>query len=253
MPAHEMLSVYVIYNMYTRIKETVNSLQGRRAGISPNVDAFLSSHGDEPITQFVISRTILNPLLTNAIGVISPSFRRKTQNTPLYHLHVLLRTSKSSLSLEKTERITIGRHSNRPGSENMQVSVPSGLTLNIMLGRTRMLMGGKFLTYSAQSNNCQDFILAVVQSNNISTSANTLFVKQSTKSLFTPQLRKISNTLTDAAGVANILRQGGDIDRPKKINPWIQHVKIYASQKRIPFFVALKSTECKSSYQKKKL
>jgi hypothetical protein len=38
-----------------------------------------------------------------------------------------------------------------------------------------------------------------------------LFTKQSTQELFTPQLRKITNTVTDIAGKIDILRQGGDI------------------------------------------
>ena len=238
--------------MYARIKQTVDSLQGRRAGISPSVDAFCRTYGNDPITEFTISRTVLNPLLTYAIGAVSPSFRRKTNGTKLYHLQVLVRTSKTSFNLEKTERITIGRYNNRQGSENMRVSVPPGLTLNMMLERTHLLMGGKFLTYSASSNNCQDFILAMLQSNNLSTPVNTLFVKQATQSLFTPQLRKISNTITDAAGVANVIRQGGDITEPNKTkNPWISHVRVYAHQKDLKFSDALKSPGCKSSYQKK--
>ena len=237
--------------MLSRIKQTVESLQGRRAGISPMVDAFLYTYGNDPITEFTISRTVLNPLLTGAIGVISPSFRRKTENTKLYHLQVLMRTSSTSLTIEKNERITIGRYNNRRGSENMRVSVPPGLTLNAMLERTHLLMGGKFLPYSAYDNNCGDFVLAMLRANNLATPTNTLFTEQATQRLFTPQLRKISNTITDIAGATNIIRQGGDI-KHRKVNPWIEHVRIYAHQNRIPFFVALKNAECKSSYQKKK-
>jgi hypothetical protein len=153
----------------------------------------------------------LNPLLTSAIGVISPSFKRKTQDTKLYHLHVLIRTTKTSLSLEKNARITIGNYQKRNGSEDMSVSISSGLTLNKMLDRTRSLMGNRFLSYSARDNNCQDFILALLQSNNLSTSVNTLFVKQATQSLLTPQLRKISNTITDIAGGVDKIIQGGEV------------------------------------------
>ena len=88
--------------MYARIKQTVDSLQGRRAGISPSVDAFTRTYGNDSITEFTISRTVLNPLLTGAIGAVSPSFRRKTENTKLYHLQVLVRTSKTSFNIEKT-------------------------------------------------------------------------------------------------------------------------------------------------------
>jgi hypothetical protein len=197
--------------MYSRIKNTVDSLQGKRAGISPSVDDFTRRHGDENITQFTISRTVLNPLLTGAIGIISPSFRRKTQDTKLYHLHVLIRTTKTSLSLEKNARITIGNYQKRNGSEDMSVSIPSGLTLNKMLDRTRASMGNRFLSYSARDNNCQDFILAILQSNNLSTSTNTLFVKQATQSLLTPQLRQISNTITGIAGGVDKIIQGGEV------------------------------------------
>jgi hypothetical protein len=197
--------------MYSRIKNTVDSLQGKRAGISPSVDDFLRRHGDENITQFTISRTVLNPLLTSAIGVISPSFRRKTQDTKLYHLHVLIRTTKTSFSLEKNARITIGNYQKRNGSEDMSVSIPSGLTLNKMLDRTRSLMGGRFLSYSARDNNCGHFVLALLRANNLSTSVNTLFVEQTTDNLFTPQLRKITNTITDIAGGVDKIIQGGDV------------------------------------------
>ena len=238
--------------MYARIKNTVDSLQGRRAGISPMVDAYLYTYGNDPITEFIISRTVLNPMLTGAIGIISPSFRRKTENTKLYHLQVLFRTNRTSQNIEKTERITIGRYNRRQGSENMLVSVPQGLTLNAMLERTHLLMGGKFLSYSAYNNNCQDFILAMLQSNNLSTPVNTLFVKQATQSLFTPQLRKVSNTITDIAGATNIIRQGGFIAERKTTNAWISHIKVYAHQNDLKFSDALKSPGCKLSYQKKK-
>jgi hypothetical protein len=197
--------------MYNRIRNTVDSLQGKRAGISPSVDDFMRRHGDENITQFTISRTVLNPLLTGAIGIISPSFRRKTQDTKLYHLHVLIRTTKTSFSLEKNARITIGNYQKRNGSEDMSVSIPSGLTLSKMLDRTRSAMGGRFLSYSARDNNCGHFVMAMLRANNLSTSANTLFVEQITDNLFTGQLRRITNTITDIAGGVDIIRQGGKV------------------------------------------
>jgi hypothetical protein len=85
--------------MYSRIRNTVESLQGRIAGISPSVDDFLNKYGTKNITQFMTLRTV--PLLTNAIGVISQSFRRKSGDTKLYHLHTLIRTTKTNQSLEK--------------------------------------------------------------------------------------------------------------------------------------------------------
>jgi hypothetical protein len=200
-----------IYIMYSRIKNTVDSLQERRVGISPSVDDFMRRHGDENITQMTISRTVLNPLLTGAIGILSPSFRRKTQDTKLYHLHVLIRTTKSSYSLEKNSRITIGNYQKRNGSEDLPVSIPSGLTLNILLSRTRASMGNRFLSYSARDNNCGHFVLALLRAKNLATPVNTLFVEQTTDNLFTGQLRRITNTITDIAGGVDKIIQGGEV------------------------------------------
>jgi hypothetical protein len=134
------------------------------------------------------------------------------------------------------------------GAENMNVNVPDGLSMNILLANTRQLMGGKFLTYSAYDNNCGDMILAILQSNNLSTSQNVLFTKQATQRLFTPQLRKITNTITDIAGKLDILRQGGNI---KKKNPWVEHVKTFAKENGVGYFKALSDPNCKSQYRKK--
>jgi hypothetical protein len=219
------------------------SLLNRRQGISPSVDRFLDEHGNEPITQLVISQNIVNPLITGTLDILSPNFKKnplffkKNPNfNPSYHLKILLKTDRTSLLLEKNERITISRYQMNKNAENLNVNIPIGLSLNILLDRTKQLMGGKFLSYSARDNNCQSLILAMLQSNNLSTPQNVLFTKQSTQELFTPQLRKITNTITDIAGKVDILRQGGDI---KKKNPGISHVQEYAKENNIGYFKAL--------------
>ena len=184
---------------------------------------------------------------TGTLNILSPNFKKKNNNNPLYHLKILIKTDKTAFSVEKNERITISRYQMNKGAENMNVNIPRGLSMNILLANTRQLMGGKFLTYSAQSNNCQSLILAMLQSNNLSTPQNVLFTKQSTQDLFTPQLRKITNTITDIAGKVNILRQGGDI---KKKNPWVKHVQEFAKENNIGYFKALSDPNCKSTYKK---
>ena len=89
-------------------------------------------------------------------------------------------------------------------------NVPSGLTLNMLLEKTKAKMGDKkFFTYNAVSNNCQDFLLAFLQSNNLGTETNYTFIKQDTKSLFDrlPVLKKLAKGTTDlGAAVGNNLK-----------------------------------------------
>jgi hypothetical protein len=236
--------------MFNRIRNTVESLRGQRLGISPSVDNFLQIHGDEPIKELLISRNEINPLITGTLNIISPNFKKKNNNQKLYHLKILVKTDQTKYSIEKNERITISNYQMNKDAENMNVNIPNGLTMNIILEKTKQLMGGKFLTYSAKENNCQSLILAMLQSNNLSTPQNVLFTKQSTESLFTPQLRKITNTITDIAGKVNIIRQGGEIKKTKKSNPWIDHVKEFAKENNINYSKALSDPKCKSQYKK---
>jgi hypothetical protein len=197
--------------MFSKIKNTIDSLQGKRQGITPTVDTFLRLHGDESIKQFIISRNVLNLLTTTAIGIISPSFARKSEGTPLYHLKLKIITSKSSLVIEKNARIEFSRYRIDKNEEKFPVNIYPGLTLNMLMATTKASMGGKFLAYSAFKNNCGHFVMAILRANNLATSQNTLFVEQTIAHLFTGESQKITNTITDIAGALDIIKQGGTL------------------------------------------
>ena len=72
-------------------------------------------------------------------------------------------------------------------------------------------MGNSFLTYSARDNNCQNFVLSLLESNGLSNSQNVLFTKQSTTGLFSTELRKSTNTITDIGAKFDIIRDGGSL------------------------------------------
>jgi len=94
----------------------------------------------------------------------------------------------------------------------------TGLTLNTMMTNTEREMGrSKFLGYSAKDNNCQDWLVAVLKSNNIGSGDDISFIKQNTKELFEglPYLRKLSNTLTNIGAKANAIISGGGINNKK--------------------------------------
>jgi hypothetical protein len=79
---------------------------------------------------------------------------------------------------------------------------------------------------------------------------NILFVQQIIKNLFTLQLRKITNSITDVAGKFDIIRQGGDIKTAKRKNRWVEHVQEFAKKNNIDYCKALCNLDCKSQYRK---
>ena len=141
--------------------------------------------------------------------MISTQFRERAGSDKLYHLKLLIGTTHSNVSLEKNEVITISPYQMNYKAENMYVHFPAGITINILLRNTKNKMGNSFLTYSATDNNCQNFVLSLSESNGSSNSQNVLFTKQSTSALFSTELRKLTNTITDIGAKFDIIREGG--------------------------------------------
>ena len=197
--------------MFERLKKTTKALIYGRENISPNVDKFMRDHGDEPLLEMIISRNVVSSILTGSMKLLSSQFREKVGSDKLYHLKLLIRTTYSNVSIEKNEVITISPYQMNYQAENLYVHFPPGITINILLENTRNEMGNSFLTYSARDNNCQNFVLSLLHANGLSNERNILFTKQSTTGLFSPELRKLTNTITDIAGKIDIIREGGDL------------------------------------------
>ena len=159
----------------------------------------------------MISKNVVSSFLTGSMKIISTQFRERAGSDKIYHLKLLIRTTHSNISLEKNEVITISPYHMNYKAENMYVHFPPGITINILLQNTRNKMGNSFLTYSARDNNCQNFILSLLESNGLSNSQNVSFTKQSTSAFFSTELRKLTNTITDIAQKVDIIREGGSL------------------------------------------
>lgn len=188
-----------------------------RLDYPPKVRNIISKVGGDIIASIEIGRTPVPSLLTNALNIISfGEFQKKFGATPydkLYHLFMVIRTTKGErVMFEKNEVINSAlRYKIPPNTELKKIDgIPQNLSINDFLLKGLQRQGKeKFFTYSASHNNCQDFIVNLLQANNIGGNVIS-FVKQNTKELFEglPRLRKIANTVTDVAAVADRVIQG---------------------------------------------
>jgi len=165
--------------------------------------------GNDIITGITIGRTNVPAVLTGIIKTLS-----STPYDKLYHLFLILKTDKGNVLLEKNEVINMDINQIPSNAETSEIrNIPKNLTINQLLQNTERRMGRqKFLNYSAYDNNCQHFLLNVLHGNGIYEGEN--FVKQRTEDIFkNDDFRKFANTITDIAGRANVLVQGGDLER----------------------------------------
>ena len=178
--------------------------------LPPNVKQVLSEVGDAVITGADIGRTPVQAVITGIIKIVA-----STPYDKLFHLFIILHTTKGDVVLEKNSRInmTISKVPSGASMETIHIpSIQQGLTVQELINNTATYMGANFIPYSASHNNCQDFILGVLKSNHMDTPELIKFVKQDTTEIFkNPMFRKFANTVTDIAGRANILFQGGEL------------------------------------------
>jgi len=192
----------------------------------PNVKNILDKYGNQIIMGITIKRTPVSGLLTGALNIFSlGKFGERMQKSfdELFHLFMDISIDAGkTIMLEKIERVNMTLNpSRRPDEEVKQVSnIPQGITVIQMMENARKRMGNQFFRYDAVVNNCQDFLLNVLQSSGIGDESDYNFIKQDTAQLFKglPLLKKIGHTATDLGAIANKTIQGGAIDNVENIN-----------------------------------
>jgi len=202
------------------------SIVSGRKNYSPKVNKILGQFGDVPIQRILIKRTPLGKLMKAALNIASlGEFNKKFKNIPydeLYHLRLDIETDKGRVTLEKNEVINMDvRPKTEKNTQSMLVEdLPSGLTINEMLEKTKRAMGAKFYVYQAKSNNCQFFVMSILRANDLDTNQNEEFVIQDATTIFSDIFRKTSNTVTDIGAAVNTLTDNDvikkSIDTTKK-------------------------------------
>jgi hypothetical protein len=109
------------------------------------------------------------------------------------------------VSIEKNEVLTLTTDgSARKGAESIDVATPNA-TLASLMERTQAKMGDKFFHYHVQSNNCQKFVLALLQSNKVSSPQAKLFVKQNLQFLPSGAISILNGIVQLAGHVATLV------------------------------------------------
>jgi len=193
----------------------------------PSVKDIMNNRGQEIITSITLRRNPVSSLITGAMNAVSlGSFQKNLDKQPydkLFHLAMLVQTANTKFLLEKIERVNVSSSIGSPeGLETLFVPLNGKeITVFDLINNTLLQMGkNKFLDYDAVTNNCQVFIMNVLDANGLLNDGNQSWVKQDTEVLFkgNKTLAKISKKLTDIGASANVLMRGGNLNNYEKNN-----------------------------------
>ena len=203
----------------------INKVLDFKEHVPPSVKQALNKIGNQQIVSARCGRTPVQSVIQGALRMVA--------NVPydnLFHLFIELKLANNQTwILEKIERINLVNEdrSRKEGAE-FTSSFSVGKTVNELFQNTRNKIGDRFLPYQSASNNCQVFIMGVLDGNGLNNSELTSFVKQDTKAIFknNPVLRKFANTLTDIGGYANAIMQSTDLLRDTKPKKTLSEVDL---------------------------
>ena len=200
-------------------KEIVGKVISGNTGLPPAVKKILDKYGNQLIKEITIVRNPVGSALVSALSVASMGeFKKNLKASPydkLFHLKLVISLQNGmKVSLEKVERVAMATNPKKiKGEEELHMAIQKQLTLDQLYHNGEMKMGDKFYPYSARDNNCQDFVMGILEGSELAGMREKEFVKQNTTDLFGDDdfVRKLSNTLTDVGARFNVLLQGGAI------------------------------------------
>ena len=151
---------------------------------------------------------------SKALKFVLPDVQKKIEKRgydALYHTYLIVTFQNGkSVSLEKNSVITLSTNTQaRANSQEININnVPAGITLSLLLENTRAKMGDNlYFSYNAVKNNCQDFQIAILKSNGISSAEVESFIKQNTGGILKRKrnTKKIINLATKTGAVLETL------------------------------------------------
>eukprot|EP00581_Thalassiosira_minuscula_P012280 CAMPEP_0183718128 /NCGR_PEP_ID=MMETSP0737-20130205/11469_1 /TAXON_ID=385413 /ORGANISM="Thalassiosira miniscula, Strain CCMP1093" /LENGTH=330 /DNA_ID=CAMNT_0025947625 /DNA_START=43 /DNA_END=1035 /DNA_ORIENTATION=- len=212
----------------------------RKDGVLPKTVSDLlrqiKANREETIERMVVVRTPVQSYVGKLMQVVSlgkyNDVLSESSYDQMFHLSLLIN---GRYVLQKNEVISLS-DSGGPshiGKESGVMAVkipPSGaLKYTVLLDRTKKHMGpSDFTNYCAKTNNCQDFILAILESNGLAYPHLLSFIKQDSKTIFDQlpsHTKVVARALTDVAAVGNkvvediyIKRQETDLKKTIRLN-----------------------------------
>jgi hypothetical protein len=153
---------------------------------------YFSKYGNSKILKLVIERVPLQQttmILLNLASNNSALERLKQSDyDKLFHLRLIIYLDNNiSLFVEKNQSLNIDYYKNlvnQKGIEQLEINeVPTSQLFNF-INNGKNILKDKFFSYDAKNNNCQDWILALLISNNINNNEYKNFIKQDVNFIF---------------------------------------------------------------------
>ena len=195
------------------------NLKVQNSMMPPIITKMISNYGNRVVVGATLYKHKISGVITGALNLLG---NHSNNYKELHHLRIYFNLDNGQeIFIEKNKRLNGGTGNEKPGSQKMRIEMsdlPQGLTFGEIVENTKNYMGPKFIPYSSSSNNCQYFIMGILQANRFgNVEKYREFIKEDTEEYFKNRdgLRKIANTFTDLGGTFNAIQNGGTLQSKK--------------------------------------
>lgn len=194
-------------------------ISGPRNGPSPEIRELLKNHGNAIIEKITVCRTPIHKALDTVLNVLSLGLFNKVKKQlrydDLFHLFMFIELSDGfKFRIEKNEVVRLtSDDTNKSEQECIPINVNKKITLGSMFAMA-ISRNSKFWLYDAFNNNCQDFILGMLESSGLGNQQDYKFIKQDSVYILSrlpSYVGRLSKILTDLAASGDILVRGNGL------------------------------------------
>ena len=202
--------------------DKIKDLFSKREGFNNVSTRTLKDFGDYEINRIQIARQPIMKILNSVIKVITlGTFDPKKYGfDQMFHLGMIITLTLpngqiKNIMIEKVDAVTISSMISMTGDnvEYIEIPVNKKLTINQMCNNALDKVGNKtFFDYDAFKNNCQSFLMYLLENSGLLTPEAKKFIHQDVSELAKniPQFSKtIMNKITDLGQIANKLMGKG--------------------------------------------
>lgn len=152
----------------------------------PQIRKWLDMHGNEPVVSLKAKRVPVETAVQGLLNLVSFGALQKAVKSlgydNIFHLSIVIN---EKYELDKREVLTIRPYTKKVNEELLDIPLNNqSLTIREMFDNTAKYMGVDYGSYDPQTNNCQDFILGILQGNKLGNAEVQKWIKQDAVKIF---------------------------------------------------------------------
>ena len=185
----------------------------KRDNFPPSVRTILAKYGNEKIIWMKVCRTPIDGIISKALNWLTLGLfqynMKKMNYESMFHLYLLVRLSNGLyLKIEKNHviKFEIVSPMSKVAVEMRDVPILKNLNLQTLISNAVKFRGPQIYVYDSVYANCQDFVLAILQGNELQ--SDEAFIKQKAEEVIPTYLQHFNRAITDTASAGDVILNG---------------------------------------------